>query len=243
MQFKKITSIKKIGKRRVYDISVKDNHNFIIGNLILSHNSETHGLVDGSQDFTIYGKTPSEEDRKASTDQLRRDGKITQKQVSLMADLEPGQYFVVESGKDAKLRYFLLPRTAFWRESHGDFYKIWAKTNGIHAFSDFSDLKKHIDDNFQIKFKELKDKEKEEKLERSRLSAKKKEIEEERRMREKLERERKYELEKKRMKEEVREKIKKEKELKSKPEVKGKKEEKPKEEPIDSGLDDMFEGW
>jgi len=35
----KIKSIKKIGKRKTYDLSVKDNHNFFLANKVLSHNS------------------------------------------------------------------------------------------------------------------------------------------------------------------------------------------------------------
>ena len=43
----KIKSIKKIGIRKTYDISVDDNHNFLLGNMILSHNS--YGRIGGGK--------------------------------------------------------------------------------------------------------------------------------------------------------------------------------------------------
>jgi hypothetical protein len=47
MIYKKVLSIKKVGKRKVYNISVKDNYNFFLGNGILSHNS--FGRVGGGK--------------------------------------------------------------------------------------------------------------------------------------------------------------------------------------------------
>ncbi len=39
LNYVKIKKIKKIGKRKCYDIEVPKNHNFVLGNGILTHNS------------------------------------------------------------------------------------------------------------------------------------------------------------------------------------------------------------
>jgi hypothetical protein len=90
--------------------------------------NETKGLVDGSQDFTILGKLPSEGDREQATAQLKRDNLITQKQITDLAVLEPGEYYFCEVSKKAVKRYLFLPRTMYWREGYGNFYlNIWKK--------------------------------------------------------------------------------------------------------------------
>lgn len=91
---------------------------------------ETRGLVDGQQDLTILCKLPGENDRLDATEQLKRDGLISQKQVSKLATLNPGQIMFCESGKTAKLRYVSLPRTMYWKPGNGNFYKhLWVKLN------------------------------------------------------------------------------------------------------------------
>lgn len=43
----KIKSIKFIGKRQVYDLVMKKNHNFLLSNGITSSNSEVRGMIEG----------------------------------------------------------------------------------------------------------------------------------------------------------------------------------------------------
>lgn len=90
---------------------------------------ETRGIVDGQQDLTIYGRLPAQADREQAVGQLRRDGLITSKLVEKMGSLNPGQFVVCPSGKQAYLQYFLLSRTMTWEEQSGNFYtRIWKNT-------------------------------------------------------------------------------------------------------------------
>lgn len=88
--------------------------------------SESRGIVDGQQDLTIFGKLPSEADRLQATQQLFKDNLIKKTQISEMATLNKGEYFISESGQHVVKRYFFLPRTMYWREGYGNFYtNIW----------------------------------------------------------------------------------------------------------------------
>lgn len=126
-KYKKIKNIRKIGKRKVYDIEVNNNHNFILSNYVLSHNSETKGIVEGSQDLTFIGRTPatSREERAAMIDALYSVGKITKKQIEEIGDLNSGTFIIIQNNEDAKLKYILLPRTLFWKEKYKNFEKLW----------------------------------------------------------------------------------------------------------------------
>lgn len=50
----KIKSIKKVGHRPVYDICVKDQHNYVLENGVVTHNS---GLVYGCNDILLITKS------------------------------------------------------------------------------------------------------------------------------------------------------------------------------------------
>lgn len=88
--------------------------------------SETRGIVDGQQDLTFLGRLPGEADRSLATDQIKRDGLITRKQINQIGINEPGQFVVCPSGDPAYIKYVLLPRCRFWEEKNGNFYKsVW----------------------------------------------------------------------------------------------------------------------
>jgi hypothetical protein len=166
MEYIKIKNIRKIGKKKVYDISVKDNLNFVLGNLILSHNSETKGFLDGNQDLSIIGLLPGAEDRQFATEQFKRDGCMVSSQIKELAELEPGEYFFIYGkGKLAEKRYLLLPRTMYWRERDGNFYDIFATLNGNNAFDDSSNIYKECTKEYEDKLVDIRKSEKERKKE------------------------------------------------------------------------------
>jgi hypothetical protein len=110
--------------------------------------SETKGIVEGQSDFIMFGKLPGENDRMVGTDQMRRDGLISQKQIARLGILNPGEIMFCESGKTAKLRYVPLPRTMYWKPGSGNFYKhIWPKYND--RWKNFEE----IYDEMQVKWK------------------------------------------------------------------------------------------
>lgn len=139
----KIIKITHAGKRRVYDICVPRYKNFFLSNGILSHNSETKGMVDGQQDLTLLGRLPSEADRRQGTDQLRKDGFVTPKQITKLGTSEPGQFLICPSGRSAYYSYILLPRCRFWEESNGNFYNnVWK--NEVDKWTSFEDERKRL---------------------------------------------------------------------------------------------------
>ena len=50
----KITKIEKVGKFKVYDITVADNHQYVLGNGVVTHNT---GLIYSSNQAFIIGKS------------------------------------------------------------------------------------------------------------------------------------------------------------------------------------------
>jgi len=151
IKYSRIKRIRRLGKRRVYDIHMKKNHNFLLSSGILSHNSETRGMIEGSADLVLLGRLPSENDRIQATAQLYRDNLITKKQITDIAMLSPGEYYIAEVGKKVKKRYFLLPRTMYWKPGYGNFYSnIWGKLvdrwNSVKEEKDkiFDDMEKSI---------------------------------------------------------------------------------------------------
>lgn len=158
--------------------------------------TETSGLVSGSEDMTVLGKMPSEDDRKNATDQLKRDGKMTPKQITELGELNPGEYFFVESGKDAKKRYSFLPRCDFFRETDQNFYLLWKKRMGNHAFKNIKDKIKSLDNQYKIRISQMREEEKQKNSERQAKEKMKEKIEEEKKMNERLVREMVYERKK-----------------------------------------------
>jgi hypothetical protein len=147
---------------------------------------ETRGLVDGQQDLTLLCKLPAESDREDATAQLYRDNLITKRQIQQLAVLDPGQAMFIETGKKAKLRYILLPRTMYWKPGYGNFYENTYKNfNG--NFKNFTEIlmevnqkwdeeEKHLEEMKiieELKKKEGQEKEQKEKLEEQHLELEK----------------------------------------------------------------------
>ena len=122
VKFVKIKSIESVGLKKTYDIIVDDEiHNFVLSNNLLSHNS---------QDLTLLGRiaATSKRDRAEIADSLASVGKMTKKQVQNLSELRSGEFFLIEGYKDVRKVYFLLPRSMYWREGDGNFYKnVWKK--------------------------------------------------------------------------------------------------------------------
>ena len=121
--------------------------------------SETRGMVDGQQDLTLLGRLPSEADRRDATDQLFRDNLITKTKITAIATLEPGQFIVCPSGQDARFHYFLLPRTRFWKEGDGNFYKNTWK-NAVNRWCNYDEEREKLLEDFKTKKKQIEDDEK-----------------------------------------------------------------------------------
>ena len=137
----KILSIEKIGKKNVIDIEVKKNHNFVLENGILSHNcqsaSETKGLVQGSEDFLLMFKTTSWRDKMEMCDELKREKRMRQDQVSDLGFLEPGQVYVAETGRVVRKVQIILPRTMYWKKDYGNFYRnLWERFGGEWLYTE-----------------------------------------------------------------------------------------------------------
>lgn len=105
--------------------------------------NETRGLVDGSQDLTILARLPSQDDRLQATAQLYRDNLISKKQIIDLGQLNPGEYYISESGKKVRKRYFFLPRTMYWKPGFGNFYlSVWK--NYRNSFMNIKNIKEKI---------------------------------------------------------------------------------------------------
>lgn len=110
--------------------------------------SETKGMVDGSQDLTIFGKLTSEGDKESGTKQLYKDNLMTKKQIADLSTLNPGEYYIAESGKKVKKRYFLLPRTMYWKKGYGNFYdNIWR--NLVGTWHDVGSVKEELENAYK----------------------------------------------------------------------------------------------
>jgi len=150
----KIKSIRKIKNRKVYDVSVRHYHNFLLSNNILSHNSEVRGIVSGQQDFMLLGRLPSSNDRDEATEQPYRDGFITLKMRDIIGALDPGQFVILPNGKKALYRYFLLPRTRYWEEGNNNFYNnIW--TNEVDKWVSYTEEINKIHEEFKEDMKRI----------------------------------------------------------------------------------------
>ncbi len=106
--------------------------------------SETRGIAEGQQDTTFFGRLPAQNDRQSATEQMLKDNLITQKQVTKLGILKPGQFIICPSGERAYFQYFFLPKSRYWEEGDGSFYKsIWkrAKDEWIDSSNVISYLK------------------------------------------------------------------------------------------------------
>jgi len=154
--FRKIVSIEKLKKKfRVYDVSVKRTHNFLLNNGLLSHNS---------QDLTFLGRisATSRRDRAEIAEALYSVGKIEKYQINQLGELRSGESFLIEGTKPARKIYIFLPRTMYWKEGDGNFYNnLWKKyvDKWVNIEIDKNNMKEEIEQARKILKEKLKSKE------------------------------------------------------------------------------------
>jgi len=143
--------------------------------------SEVRGMVDGSQDLTIFGKLTGEADKEAGTKQLHKDNLMSKRQIQDLSVLNPGEYYISETGKKVKKRYFFLPRTMYWQKGYGNFYDhVWKSY--VDQWKDVRPIIDEIIEDYEKKKKEI-ERDEELKKEAARVA---KEKEREKAMQEKL---------------------------------------------------------
>lgn len=98
MKFVKLKSIKYIGKKRTYDLNVKDNHNFFLSNGILSHNcSSSQSFYETNVDFR--GSVSDVLLMKLSADDLKsfnRDFRVSAENFSSLTTLKTGEFIFLK---------------------------------------------------------------------------------------------------------------------------------------------------
>ena len=128
MIYKKIKSIRNIGKRDTYDIIMKKNHNFLLANGILSHNSEVRGLIEGQDDLLLLNEMPSARDREEACDRLKKDRRMSSPQISYLSRIPVYQMVAVARKQNAKLiKRVMPPRNMCWKQGMGNFVTTWKK--------------------------------------------------------------------------------------------------------------------
>jgi len=110
--------------------------------------SETRGLVEGSQDITLLGRiaSTSKRDRAEVVESLYSVGAITKELINSLHTLRPGEFIVIEEGKDAYKRYIPKPRSMYWREGYGNFrINIWKRFIGDKWYPNIESELKEIE--------------------------------------------------------------------------------------------------
>ncbi len=119
----RIKSIKKIGKMNVYDINVPEYHNFFLSNNILSHNSDTRGLIEGQEDLLCINEI-SRIDIKDILDKLRAEIRMPKRILLRLHMLEQDEMIIVERKQKAILvKPFQPPRCRCYK--YDSFLKVW----------------------------------------------------------------------------------------------------------------------
>lgn len=160
----KILNIKKIGKKKVYDISVEKNHNFFLSNNILSHNcldvqsyNECRGLISGTEDYMLMFKTTSFRDREDMTEVFRREKRMRTDQINDLGFLNKGECYIAEANhRNIQKVKLILPRSDYWKKEYPNFYKsLWERRGGDWKMT--SPLKEEIEQFYELnkdKYKE-----------------------------------------------------------------------------------------
>jgi len=125
----KIKSIKKIGKRKVYDIIMLKNHNFLLSNNILSSNSECKGLIDGQQEILAICEMPSPNSIETTCVPLKKAGRMNSAQIQYIQwRIQKHQVCIVQRGKRAViLKRINPPRSMYWKPEYRNFTTFWKK--------------------------------------------------------------------------------------------------------------------
>lgn len=116
---------------------------------------ECSGLLDISADLVLLGRMQSQGDIEDATIVAYRANLIKAEHRNMIPSLKPGEMIFLESGKMAKKRYVMLPRTMYWKPGY-NFYNIWDRLNG--NWQNIKDDKHIIVDEFKNGTKSLYDK-------------------------------------------------------------------------------------
>lgn len=115
----KIAKITPVGKLRTFDVEVADNHNFILSNNLLSHNSE---------DILGICEMPSPTSREITCMPLKRDRRMNDAQIRYLAVMPVHQICLVTRGKRAIiLKRIQPPRCKYFKSEYGSFMSQWRK--------------------------------------------------------------------------------------------------------------------
>jgi len=90
--------------------------------------NEVKGMISGSEDILCISEMPSQADRDAACESLRRDMRISPGQIAYIATMPVYEMVVVERGKKAVLiRRVQPPRSRSWKQNDVNFLSCWKK--------------------------------------------------------------------------------------------------------------------
>lgn len=106
--------------------------------------AEVKGIVEGQQDLLCINELPGARDREEACERLRKDGKISRKQIAYIGSMPVEQMVVLgRYDKNAKLlKRVQPPRTMGWKRNTGQFQKVWK--NKYNSYKDIRDIKNEI---------------------------------------------------------------------------------------------------
>ena len=100
--------------------------------------AETRGLIEGQDDLLCISEMPSAKDREIVCEQLRKDRRISSRQIAYISTMQPCEMVIIERGKKAiKIKKVQPPKTKCWKQDDGNFLTIWKR---IH--NEFIDIRK-----------------------------------------------------------------------------------------------------
>jgi len=90
--------------------------------------NEVKGMISGSEDLLVLAEMPSQADRDAACESLRRDMRISPGQIAYIATMPIWEMVVVERGKKAVLiKRVQPPRSRSWKQNDVNFMSCWKK--------------------------------------------------------------------------------------------------------------------
>lgn len=109
--------------------------------------AEVRGLIEGSEDLLCVSEMPSESDREAALEQMRKDKRISPAQIAYISMMPRSEMVVIERGKKAvRIRKVQPPKSACWNEKSGNFFTAWKKKENV--YKDIREIKEEIDNSY-----------------------------------------------------------------------------------------------
>lgn len=136
---RKLIAIENIGSQQTFDIEVEDNHNFVLSNNVLSHNSE---------DILGICEMPSPTSREVTCAPLKRDRRMNEAQIRYIATMPIHQICLVTRGNQAViLKRIQPPRCKYFKSQYGNFYSLWRKE--VNAWTGTAGTIQKIEDEYR----------------------------------------------------------------------------------------------